>query len=159
MHLTTNPDEAALNSRVVGIRMTLLSLRLADNWARLFGDPQAARIALAIIATVAERLTRVELEDDLKSLACPIAHSKLTRCNVSAISAATGINRETARRKVQKLVREGLVVREGNSIMLAPGFTQQDVVSSTVGDQLDELRRTANAFLQLGVLRVQSDVE
>lgn len=153
MHLKMDPNQVTVNNRVVGIKMTLLSLRLADNWSRLFGDPQAARIALAIIATVGERLTRTDLEDDLRSLTRPMPGSQLTRCNISAIAAATGLNRETARRKIQQLIQDGLVVRDGNSLMLAPGFTQQDVVSSTVAEQVEELRRTANAFLQLGVLR------
>lgn len=153
MDLLTDGEQAALNSRVVGIRMTLLTLRLADNWARLFGDPEAARIALAIIATVSERLTRMELEGDLRTLARPMPASQLTRCNVSAIAEATGLNRETARRKIQQLVQQGLIVRDGNSITLAPGFTQSETVSKMVAEQLDELRRTANAFLLLGVLR------
>lgn len=154
MYLVADPKQVSLNSRIVGIRMTLLSLRMADNWSRLFGDPQAARIALAIIGTVAERLTRIELEDDLRSLSQPISNSQLTQCNISAISATTGLNRETARRKIQRLIQDGLIVREGNSIRLTPGFTQQDDVRSTVADQLEEVRRTVNSYLQIGVLRV-----
>lgn len=158
MELLTDADGADANSRIVGIRLVLLSLRLRDNWIRLFGDAETAKICLAVIATVSERLLRVDLNADLKSLSHPVAFEELTSCNISAIAAATGLNRETARRKVDQLIAKGMLVREAGSIMLAPGFTQQESVSAIVRDQLDELRRTTNALLQTGALKVRGTI-
>ena len=136
MELVTDPDEAFRKSRLVGIKMALLSLRLRDNWARLFGDAEAAAICLAIVATVAERLLRVDLDVDLKSLSRSMPTEALTGCNISSIAVATGLNRETTRRKVDRLIAEGMVVRDRGTILLAPGFTQQEIASSIVHEQL-----------------------
>ena len=156
MELMIDPEEAIRKNRLVGIKMVLLSLRLRDNWARLFGDTEAAAICLAIVATVAERLIRVDLNDDLRSLSIPMPTEALTGCNISSIAVTTGLNRETTRRKVNRLIAEGKVVRDRGKILLAPGFTQQEIASSIVHEQLDELRRTANALLRMGVLTVQA---
>ena len=74
---------------------------------------------------------------------------------VSSIAAATGLNRETTRRKVDQLVRLGLVVKEKGAIQLRPGATQQAIATEAVKIQLDELRRAANDFLRMGVLELK----
>jgi DNA-binding IclR family transcriptional regulator len=79
----------------------------------------------------------------------------LAKCNVSSIAAATGLNRETTRRKVDQLVRLGLVVKEKGAIQLRPGATQQAIVCEAVKVQLDELRRAANDFLRMGALELK----
>jgi DNA-binding MarR family transcriptional regulator len=51
---------------------------------------------------------------------------KVTPCNALSISAATGIPRETVRRKVKELEKRGWLVREGpRSLTLAPRAIEQ----------------------------------
>jgi DNA-binding IclR family transcriptional regulator len=75
-------------------------------------------------------------------------------CNVSSIAKATGLNRETARRKVDKLVRRGMVVRDGARITLTPGFTQQPAAIEMVRVQLEAVRMAANELLREGVITI-----
>lgn len=87
--------KAEAKNRLVGIRLAMLTLRMRDNWIRLFGDHQTALIALAIIVIMSERLLRSQLDPELESLVVPMPSEDLAKCNLSSIAAATGLNRET----------------------------------------------------------------
>ena len=132
----------------------MLTLRMRDNWIRLFGDHETAVIAVAIIVITSERLTRTKLDAHLESLAIPLPHEDLAMCNISSIASATGLNRETTRRRIEELVSSGLVVRQGGAVRLAPGFTQQNLASEIVRTQLDELRRAANDLLRIDAIEL-----
>ena len=154
--LITHAANSDSKSRLVGIRLATLTLRLRGSWSRLFGDADTAAIALAIVAIVSERLLREQLDPKLQSLRVPLPNDSLGTCNISSIASATGLNRETARRKINQLVRDGMVVRDGAVIRLAPGFTQQQAVIDMIKIQLRELRRTANDLLREGVFIIDS---
>lgn len=155
VRLVTNPENASASSRLVGIRLATLTLRMRSNWIQLFGDADTAAIALAIVAITSERLLRDELNPTLKNLAVPMPIEDFGSCNISSIATASGFNRETARRKVERLVQNGMVVREGAAIRLAPGFTQQPGVLNWVTTQLDELRKVTNELLREGVIELE----
>lgn len=152
--LITNPAIASSKSRLLGIRLTTLSLRLRAGWSDLFGDADTAAIGLAIVAIVSERLLREQLSAELQSLDVEMPINALGSCNISSIASASGLNRETVRRHVNRLIQQGVVVREGPSIRLAPGFTQKEEVLQLVRAQLEELRRAADELLRAGVLAV-----
>lgn len=154
VQLSTDPKAADAKSRLVGIRIAMLTLRLRNNWGQMFGDTDTAAIVLAVVAIASERLMRAEL-GELETLALPLPTDALAHCNISSIAAATGLNRETTRRKVDQLIKKGLLVREDSSIRLAPGFTQQKAALSLVTAQLDELRRAVNDLLRIGALTVR----
>jgi hypothetical protein len=153
--VATAPGTTEAKSRLIGIRLAMLTLRMRDNWIKLFGDHDTAAIALAIVVIMSERLMRSELEPELESLAAPMPTAELAKCNVSSIAAATGLNRETTRRKVDQLVRMGLVVKENGAIQLKPGFTQQELAGVVVKTQLEELRKAVNDVLRMGALELQ----
>jgi hypothetical protein len=157
VQLATACENAIAKSRLVGIRSAMLTLRMMENWRSLFGNGDAAMIGLAIVAIMSERLMRVELASELESLALPMPIKDLGRCNISSIAAATGLNRETTRRKINQLIASGLIVREGNAIMLAPGFTQRKEAAEIVQTQLDELRRAANDLIRIGAVTDEGD--
>lgn len=92
---------------MIGIRLAMLTLRMRDNWIKLFGDHQTALIALAVVVIMSERLMRSELDPELETLTVPMPTANLAKCNLNSIAAATGLNRETTRRKVDQLVRRG----------------------------------------------------
>lgn len=155
VRLSTPSNKAAAKNRLVGIRLALLTLRLRENWQLLFGDREATLIGLAVIATVSERLLRTELDPDLESLEKPMPLDRLSTCNISSIAVATGLNRETARRRVDQLVQSGLLVKDRGSVRLAPGFTQQKLAREVVQAQLDELRRSVNELIRQGAISLE----
>ena len=155
VRLATPADKVAPRNRLVGIRLAVLTLRMRENWRRLFGDDDADVIALAIVATVSERLLRSDVDPELQSLQKPMPLKELSSCNINSIAAATGLNRETVRRKVKQLVEQGLLVRERGAVGLAPGFTQQELAFEVVKSQLDELRRAMNDLIRVGAVTAE----
>jgi len=109
MPVVIDDVQAGANSRLVAIRLTMLTLRCMENWRRNVRDYDQAMILVAIVAISAERLTRTELDLEDRKLETPIPEDELAPCNVSSIAAATGLNRETARRKVNELVKAGFL--------------------------------------------------
>lgn len=148
----TSPKAIVAKNRLVGIRLAMLTLRMMENWRRLFRDSDSAMIALAIAVIMAERLMRSELDPDLESLTVPMPLEALSKCNISSVASATGLNRETVRRKVNRLVEIGMVVKEDGGIRLAPGFTQQALAQDVVQRQFDEWRRATADFLRFGLV-------
>ncbi len=151
--LSVNDKAAREKSRLVALRIAILSLRLMENWRRPFTDYDSAMILLAIAAIGGEKLTRTMLEREFQNLAEPIPRDRLTPCNISSIAEATGINRETARRKINKLIEAGLVERADNgSITFTPGFSQRQEPMTIVRIQLETLNRITNELIREGVL-------
>lgn len=144
---------ARRKKRLVATRLALLTLRYMENWRRIAEDYDEAMIAVAVAAITTERLTRRSLSENQMDLEHPLPRELYGNCNVQAIAHATGLNRETARRKINRLVEQGLLERVGpNAILLKPGFPQQKLVADLIDDQLEVFRRTADALLRDGVL-------
>ena len=151
--LVVDVKSASDKSRLVALRVAMLSLRLMENWRRPFKDYDSGMILLAIAVIVGEKLTRTTLERELLDLAQPIPHERLTKCNINSIAAATGINRETARRKVKRLMAAGLVDRaDDGSISFSPGFSQRKEPGAIVRSQLEIVTRIINELVRDGVL-------
>ncbi len=73
---------------------------------------------------------------------------KLTPCNALSISEATGIPRETVRRKVKELEERGWLVRQGaRSLTLAPQAIEQMGASGRA--IMDDFRETARLIRML----------
>lgn len=155
VRVATPAEKVASTSRLVGIRLAVLTLRLRENWRRLFGEDDADIIALAIVAIASERLLRTEVDPEFQSLEKPMPLEELSSCNVNSIAAATGLNRETVRRKVEQLVKRGLLNKDGGGVRLAPGFTQQEIACEVVKAQLDELRRAINDLMRVGAVTIE----
>ena len=153
MAVIVDETQAQAKSRLVGIRLTLLTLRLIENWRRYVRDYDSAMIALAVVAINSEKLTRTTLEPELEDLRLPMPAELLTDCNISSIASATGLNRETTRRKVNKMTSAGVLVRrDDGSIALSDGFTQGKRTLEVVRDQLETLNRTLNDLIRDGSL-------
>jgi hypothetical protein len=151
-------DEAGADahSRLTAIRLSLMMLRYMEHWRVRVGDYDAIMILVAIGAIVAERVTRDnDLTPDLKSLRQPFPRERLTPCNVSSIASATGLNRETTRRKVKELADLGVLVRnDGGGIGFAPGILQQVETQDMFRRQLDCIVKLTNELLRDGTLKV-----
>ena len=103
---------------------------------------------------IAERLTRTELSEELKALDREIPRELLAPCNISSIAAATGLNRETTRRKVSALIDRGYLNRSPQGEICFPASRQQDPSTlDFLRKQLEAVARFANDSIRDGVLR------
>ncbi|HEX8585853.1 MAG TPA: hypothetical protein VF680_15770 [Allosphingosinicella sp.] len=155
MPVVLDDAEADANSRVVLIRLSMLTLRCMENWRNDVRDYDQAMILVAIVAISAERLTRAALDAEGKNLEIPIAPDELAPCNISSIAAATGLNRETARRKVNELVEAGYLVKSDAGVVnFAPGRLRNAETLKMIRKQLEALTRTVSDLVRDGVLKI-----
>jgi hypothetical protein len=149
--------EAEANSRPVGLRFALMTLRLLEHWrSYLKVDHDSAIIVLATAAITMEKFTRGDFEPTLRDIRFDMPAAKLTKCNVSSIAAATGLNRETTRRKVKALIAGGILLRDGrDSIRLNADFTRNVRTSEMLRSLLETLVHSANELARDGVLQSQ----
>lgn len=157
--LSVDDEEVGAKSRLVHIALLNLNLRFMENWrsvqmaaAGSVLDYESLMILMAIIVIVGERILRAELEPELQSLERLLPPERVGKANFSSIAAATGINRETVRRKVNKLQKAGWLVRDKEGIRTVPGVIPYEDLRGIIGAQLDALTRTVNQLTRLGVL-------
>jgi len=148
-------EEAQLQERgrVAGVAIAEYTMRSMERWRRNLADYDGAMIMVAVIAIGAGRLLRTGFPPSYRSLAEPIDPSLLAKVNIASIAHATGLNRETARRRVNHLVDRGLLARSADGgVGFSPGLTQESRVREQIQGQLREIAAIANQLLRLGVL-------
>jgi hypothetical protein len=155
MPLRVSEQRAADYSRVVAIRMALHTLRQLEHWRVAFGSLDRAIIILAVTSITAEKFTRGDLPDGKGDLRSSMPQEALGMCNISSIAAAAGINRETARRRVNELVEEGYLIRRSDgSISFSNSFGGQPWVIDLVDKQLSTVVKTANDLVKDGAVHI-----
>lgn len=153
MPLVVDPAQMDRKSRIVALRLVLLTLRCMENWKHDVDDYDRAMILVAVAAITAERLLRGAPPEGYAALDEPLPPSLMAKCNVSSIASATGLNRESTRRKVDSLIENGLLSRDGNgAITFAPGVIQAQSTQELVRRQLEDVIRTANDLVRDGVV-------
>lgn len=151
-------DENAVRdrSRPAAIAMTLFTLRCMEQWKHDVEDYDRAMILVAVAAITSERLLRTSLSPEESDLGNPIGLDRLARCNVSSLAAATGINRETTRRKVKSLIDQGLLERhDDGTVTFAPGVLQRADTLGLVRRQIEAAVRLVNDLMRLGVVTAE----
>ena len=117
-------------------------------------DGTGAPAFRADVAITGERLTRTELPEDLRNVATPLPPGYAAGCNISSIAAATGLNRETTRRKVSALIERDYLCRAPQGEISFPAARQQDPATlEFLRKQLEAVVRFANDSIRDGVLR------
>lgn len=155
MPLRVNQQRAADYSRVVAIRMALHTMRQVEHWRLAFGSLDRAIIILAVTSITAEKFTRGELPEGTGDLRSNMPQEALGMCNISSIAAAAGINRETARRRVNELVEEGYLLRKADgSVTFSNSFGGQPWVIELVDKQLSTVVKTANELVKDGTVLI-----
>lgn len=161
MVISVERKTAEAKSRLVHVSLLDLNLRLMENWRTvqiaLMGtvlDYETTMILMAIIVISAEKLLRAELDPELQSLAERLPQRLISKVNFSSIAAATAINRETVRRKVNDLQNAGLVERDKQGIRIAHGKIQVEVIQQIIEAQLDAIARTVNQLSKFGALSI-----
>ena len=153
MSVSVQESAASSQGRMIGIRLTMHTLRMMEKWRRNINDYDSIMILIAVVAITAEKLTRCDLDPALKDLSQAVPPDQLAPCNISSIAAATGLNRETTRRKIAGLVEQKYLVRtEDGVISFARGHLQQDYIREMVREQLDALVKTTNELCRDGIL-------
>ena len=156
MALVIDSQAADATSRLTGIRLAVLTTRMMELWRRGTRDADTAMIMVAVAAITAERFTRGGLREEQKTLDWAMPLDKLAPCNVSSIAAATGLNRETARRRVNQLVKSGALIRSENGEIAFPlGRMQDPATAALVRKQLEAVTRFVNDAMKDGGLRVE----
>ena len=149
-----DPSRIDSNSRMTAIRLALFASRSMELWRRggdLDGD--GALIMVAVVAITFERLIRTELSGELRALGRSVPTELHATCNVSSIAAATGLNRETARRRVKALIGKGLLVRSPKGVIaLPPDLHGRPEMHALVRKQLEAVTRFVNDAIRDGVL-------
>lgn len=152
MKLILTAETGAAQSRVTYVRLIGMQLRLWQLWRDAAGGHLEALVQMAIGVINGDKVTRGVSEASLRNMVNPMPVAMMTKCNLSSIAAATGINRETVRRIVNRLIVEGRLVRSNDgAINFAPGWTQGTLALCLGQDQLTEFSRTANLLLRDGV--------
>ena len=159
MTLSVDNEILGAKSRLVHMALLNLNLRFMENWrsaqigaAGSSLDYESLMILMAIIVIGAEKVLRTDLEPDLQTLARQLPSSRVGKVNLSSIAAATAINRETVRRKVNSLQEAGWVIRDKQDIRTVQGVIGYDVIRNIIGSQLDALTRMVNQLTKMGVL-------
>ena len=148
-------DETAFeeNGRLAGIAIAAYTMRAMERWRANLTDYDCVMIMVAVMAISAERLLRTELPAELRRLDTPFDPKKLSKVNISSIAHATGLNRETTRRKVNDLIEQGLLTRfEDGSVGFRPGLVQEERIRTQIRGQLGEIAAVSNQLLKMGVL-------
>lgn len=150
-------------SRVTFVRLLNHQLRLIQLWRLAAGGHQEALVQMAVGAINGAPVIRGASDPGLQNIGNPMPVSLMTKCNLSSIAAATGLNRETVRRVVNRLTENGPLTRTADgSVNFLEGWTQGPETYQLGNAQLDEFCRTANALIRAGVLsfedgRIQAD--
>ena len=148
-------DEAQFEEcgRVAGIAIAAYTMRAMERWRQNLTDYDCVMIMVSVIAISAERLLRAGIPPEYRSLDAPIDPALLGKVNISSIAHATGLNRETARRKVNDLIEQDLLVRfEDGSVGFRPGLVQEERIRSQIRGQLGDIAAIANQLAKIGVL-------
>lgn len=153
MIVTVDPAIAAAKSRFTAIRLLSMTLRLMENWRRMVDDHDCAMILVAVAVINFEKLTRTNVDPDIEDIRNLVAPGLQTTCYISSIAEATGINRETTRRKVSQLVERGLLVRRPDGgVQFSPNYGDRNETVTILRSQLETFSRTANELLRDGSL-------
>ncbi|MFC7537870.1 hypothetical protein ACFQPG_10915 [Sphingomonas sp. GCM10030256] len=162
-HLPYVVDQTAADdhSRLVLVAIAGLNLRMMENWRTTqlkdwaySLDYESTMITLAIIVIRSQRAMRTPPDLRLHDLKNKIPEELSTKCNVSSIAAATGINRETVRRKVRRLQALGLVAQhDDGGVMIPIEALGSENMSELLRSQLDALRVTFDQLTRSGILR------
>lgn len=154
MPLLVDERMAESNSRLSAIRLCMFTLRAMENWREIVDDCEKVLIFIAVIAIGSERFTRGEdLEEELKNIRADFPEERLRACNVSSVAAATGLNRETTRRKVNELIDAGLLIRTlKGQLRSRRGSLPKDHAIDIARRQLEAFVRVANDLMRDGVI-------
>lgn len=153
MPFRIDEDRFEEGGRVAGVAIAAYTMRSMERWRAHLTNYDSVMIMIAVIAISSDRLLRTEVPAEYRSLATPIDPKLLGKVNIASIAHATGLNRETTRRKVNELIDQGLLARDGRgTISFRPGLVQEDRIRRQIRGQAGEIAAVAGQLEKIGVL-------
>ncbi len=153
-HLGPCPDVD--NSRLFSIAFLRYFMRIWHMNMVLFdGDVELAIISQAVgIISVEELLKDPERKKEFRALSTLVGLDRQTGTNALTIADATGLPRETVRRKMQQLVKLGILVKRGTAdFVLKPGAIQGTAFGGAMANVESETLRFVNECLHEGIFK------
>lgn len=148
------PPDGPEQLRLYGYLMFTLVQRIDRHRRQVYaGDLDMACISEAIaLSAIEARMRDPKFRDEYRGVTKVAGIEAQRGVNALSVAEATGIPRETTRRKIKKLIELGAIleVRRGEYIM-KPGFLQQDSVISGLMQALSDTTRFINDSLDQGL--------
>jgi len=148
--------ESAANSRLFVYLLGNLLHRLERGRREVyFGDLDLARVAEIIgTAGVEPGMRDAAFRKQHRNFDSVVGVEGQRAVNATSIAGATGIPRETVRRKLQRLLKLGLIVEKGRArYVLKPGMLQHPDRQAAFARGLQQTVHFMNECLEQGVLR------
>lgn len=153
MKFRINEERADTQLRKVGVQLAVSGLRIVEEYRRIYGDNDRVLIVLAVVASTLERTLRADDSGKLSDIRQQVDEEKMGPCNVASIAVATGLPRETARRKVNAMIDDGILKRDrSGAISFANGAGQNPAVYAMLRRQAGEIARLATMFSEAGII-------
>jgi biotin operon repressor len=126
-----------------------------DRCELCFGDLDLARIAEIIgLIAIESGMRDAAFRDRNRSLQTVIGIAGQRAVNAASIAAATGIPRETVRRKLKRLLALGYIIEKGRAhYVIAPGTLQQPDRQAVFDRTFRQLTLFLNDMLEKGLLQ------
>jgi DNA-binding transcriptional ArsR family regulator len=148
------------NSRVFALKLSVFYQEASRLQRAIFGgDIDLFIVAGAIaVATIESRMRDQEFRQRFASLATVIEEDLQRGCNASSIAQATGMPRETVRRRIKRLIEMGIVVRRAaGDYVLRAGVVQAPAYDIMFRQLSDAVLRLVNDCLEEEVFAVDND--
>jgi hypothetical protein len=152
-------DKYEANSRIFAIAFVRFFQQACRAQMKLFADDidlvvVAGSVAIANIET---RMRDKDFRREFRDVSTVVGIDRQRGCNALSVAEATGLPRETVRRKINRLVEMGILVRRGvGDYVLRPGVIQTPPFADMFRDMSDELLRMVNECLDEEVFSVSS---
>lgn len=145
------------NSRLFAIAFIRFFMRCCRRKMELFeGDLELALIAEAVaISSVDALLREPTFKDEFRSLSAVVGADRQRGVNGLSVAEATGLPRETVRRKLRRLIELGIVEKRGTAdFILRPGVIQGEDYGNLFADLEAETQRFVSECFDEGVLTI-----
>lgn len=154
MKFQIDEDRAGAQLRKIGLQLAISGLRIVEEYRHVYGDDNdRVMIILAVVASTLERVVRNDESGEFSDLRMALPDELMSPCNVASISIATGLPRETARRKVNALIAESILKRDRRGVItFMNGIGQNPVIYRMLRRQAGEIARLASVFSEAGIM-------
>lgn len=143
------------NSRVIAHFTSEFMLRAAEHIGTYFAhDYEAVILFLAVLTRHGQNvMSDPKLRKRFASLSVPIPDEYTTPVSRLALSRSTGLPRETVRRKVARMLEQGLLVEdERGGLRIPSGLTHDEDLLAVMEPHLPNLRRLLMLLTNMGAL-------
>jgi len=154
MKFQIDDQRAGAQLRRIGLQLAISGLRIVEEYRRVYGDDNdRVMIILAVVASTLERAIRGDETGEFSDLRLALPDEMMGPCNVASIAIATGLPRETARRKVNALIADDILRRDRRGVItFVKGIGQNPVIYRMLRRQAGEIARLASVFSEAGIM-------